>query len=214
MENTEVIDREMEYPKKHLDTSKETEEQQVSIITTTDKSRCYDWIVTLGTCQYAKDRSSFKTYHSIPEIIIGPTLGPKLAPGPTRIIGIGTIELEVRMNSQTDETSLITLYDVLHTPDAPCNGFNPMRKEITEGCGNHCEFDARGATSVTVRGFSDGEQIWYAEECFQGGPWMLILAGEPEGKTYLKAGQDYQSSMFIDPEDAKALGIRCGTLGG
>jgi len=69
-------------------------------------------IIVGGDYHYAKNRSSFKEYHRI-----------KAKVGLTRVIGIGKIELLVERKDGTPYT--LVLEDVLHTPSAICNGFNP-----------------------------------------------------------------------------------------
>lgn len=63
---------------------------------------------------YAKDRSSFKKYCQTNATI-----------GKNRVIGIETVELEVKRSLRDQSTHTLVLDGVLHVPDVICNGFGP-----------------------------------------------------------------------------------------
>jgi hypothetical protein len=73
-------------------------------------------IILTGSVNYAKNRSSFKIYRRI-----------DATAGGAKVIGIGTVELQVRRSHTSCETGILVLENLLHIPSAPCNGFNPLR---------------------------------------------------------------------------------------
>jgi hypothetical protein len=86
---------------------------------TPPRRRCWDWIIVSGNCHYAKNRSSFKVYRRVGRMIRDAT-GAE-----TYIAGVGTVELNVRASSKKGSpTRSLVLENVLHVPDAVCNGFS------------------------------------------------------------------------------------------
>src|SRR5947199_6829766 len=69
------------------------------------RRRCWDWIIVGGHCHYAKNRSSFTTYRRISGTAQG-----------ARVIGIGTVKLQVRRSPTESDTHTLVLEDVLHIP--------------------------------------------------------------------------------------------------
>jgi hypothetical protein len=132
------------------------------------RRRCRDWMLVGGHFHYAKDRSSFKTYRPIRRLAMG-----------LRVLGIGTVELEVRRSPDrpSADTYKLVLENVLHLPDVICNGFNhrivsdPQMLIIQDG--------------GIARGLNiNGEPIWYGNEFCN--LWRLVLAGKPHGESALK----------------------------
>ncbi|KAL3447998.1 hypothetical protein BJX65DRAFT_89201 [Aspergillus insuetus] len=112
--------------------------------------RCFTWLLTpSGTMHWAKNRSSFRTYSRAPTKIAG-----------TRVLGVGTVELKVRRGPSPDEDRMNTLVlsDVLHVPNARCNGICLGR--YCEMTGDRVEVDngpAGDGNGEEVRVFSEGE---------------------------------------------------------
>lgn len=77
------------------------------------RRRCYDWMVVMGDAHYAKNRFSFKNYERI-----------KAMAGGAHVIGIGSVKLEVERSQTNPSIHTITSENVLHMPDAICNGFS------------------------------------------------------------------------------------------
>lgn len=153
--------------------------------------RCWDWIVTSGSCHYARDRSSFKTYRPV-NVTIG------LANTP--ILGVGSVELEVKKSPSGNETGRIVLHKVIHMPSASCNGFIQMMP-ADEGLGTSATFTSVGWQATT----DDGVPVWYAER-FRG-LMKLVIAGNPSGQSWLDPGKVYSLSLYLSPAEMNALGI-------
>ncbi|KAJ0417920.1 hypothetical protein BJY00DRAFT_197443 [Aspergillus carlsbadensis] len=145
--------------------------------------RCWDWMIVSGNTHYAKNRSSFTTYRRVGRSIPRPTTGE------TFVAGIGTVELKVR--TSRDEPGLpdgtLVLENVLHIPSAICNGVSIELSDAIAGnpAGGWDAWDQQDRT------------IWYGER-FYGG-CRLVLAGNPQGESYLEDGL-HMLSMYA-PED-------------
>lgn len=155
------------------------------------RRRCWDWMIVSGHCHYAKNRSSFKTYQHLGKHIHGSIIRtevPRLF-----VAGVGTVELKVRSDikkGSPDHT--LILENVLHIPDAPCNGFcwaKHARK-------HKFLLD----TGAPWRGIDrEGKHIWYSVPFC--GLQKLALAGNPRGESYLKSGELVTLSIYLTDED-------------
>ncbi|RAL09837.1 uncharacterized protein BO97DRAFT_472140 [Aspergillus homomorphus CBS 101889] len=76
-------------------------------------NRCWDWLLLPATSNthFAKNRASFETYRRAPCKIAN-----------QRVLGVGTVQLRVRRAPNDARTTTLVLHDVLHMPDARCNG--------------------------------------------------------------------------------------------
>jgi hypothetical protein len=136
------------------------------------RRRCWDWIVVGGDYHYAKNRSSFKKYHRI-----------KAKIGLTRVIGIGTIELQVERKDSTPYT--LILENVLHTPSAICNGFNPSLTDCRQ----------MWSAADSVEGNSaNGESLWHARNFF--GLPRLVIVNNPEGDSVIEKAKAKKKLPF------------------
>ncbi|KAN0099478.1 hypothetical protein V8E51_013253 [Hyaloscypha variabilis] len=146
------------------------------------RRRCWDWIVVGGDYHYAKNRSSFKEYHRI-----------KAKIGLTRVIGIGTIELFVERKDSTPYT--LVLEDVLHTPSAVCNGFNPSLTNCRQ----------TWTTNDTVEGKdTSGQSLWHARNFF--GLPRLVIVNNPEGDSLIEKAKakrklPFSLSLVVNQEE-------------
>ncbi|KAE9364389.1 hypothetical protein N431DRAFT_431266 [Stipitochalara longipes BDJ] len=146
------------------------------------RRRCWDWIVVGGDYHYAKNRSSFKEYHRI-----------KAKIGLTRVIGIGTIEILVERNDSTPYT--LVLEDVLHTPSAICNGFNPSLTDCRQ----------TWTASDTVEGKdASGQSLWHAQNFF--GLPRLVIVNNPEGDSMIEKAKakrklPFSLSLVVNQEE-------------
>ncbi|KAM5437740.1 hypothetical protein MferCBS31731_005244 [Microsporum ferrugineum] len=150
------------------------------------RRRCFDWMVTSGV-NYAKNRSSFKSYDHIRAVTLSSGV---------RVIGIGTVELQVPRTPNNPEVHTLVLNNVLHTPDSVCNGFNPRL--------------LGGTTSFSepLQSYEkDGRPSYYATIFC--GLWRLVLDGEPEGESTLpeleRNGALLSLSLFLTDEDEDRL---------
>lgn len=150
------------------------------------RRRCWDWMVVSGTCHFAKNRSSFKDYRQVGKDV--PNAMFTDAP-PLYVAGVGTVELKVRASAKKGaSTRTLILEDVLHVPSAMCNGFNVMAY--------HRE---NGGTSGMKDGTDEhGDPLWCSQE-FKGLS-RLVLAGNPQGESYLNDGPK-MLSLYVDLED-------------
>ncbi|KAI7508881.1 hypothetical protein KC347_g5746 [Hortaea werneckii] len=83
---------------------------------------CYDWYLHSGNVHFARDRSAFTSYvpldaTTLRSVAFDQTVGA---------VGIGHVELHVKVSPQSNETRTLQLRDVFHTPTAPCNGLSDM----------------------------------------------------------------------------------------
>ncbi|KAL4789795.1 hypothetical protein BDV19DRAFT_373543 [Aspergillus venezuelensis] len=152
------------------------------------RRRCHDWMIVSGSCHYAKNRSSFTTYRRV-----GKRMGQGLAS--VYVAGIGTIQLQVRSSpARGAPTRTLELHDVLHTPGTICNGFNSMAWQRSEGgpstdlCSGTDRFDAPFWYSKVFRGLN-----------------RLVLAGNPQGESYLPRDTVLALSLYIDPADLEEI---------
>ena len=81
----------------------------------TTKNVCNDWMMVGGHCHYAKDLHWFGDDYK--------KINPLIVDGEHEVIGIGTVELIVRCSTKNFVTQTLVLRNVLHIPEALCNGF-------------------------------------------------------------------------------------------
>jgi hypothetical protein len=146
------------------------------------RRRCWDWIVVGGDYHYAKNRSFFKEYHRI-----------KAKVGLTRVIGIGTIELQVERKDRTPYT--LVLEDVLHIPSAICNGFNPSLTESRQ---------MWSATDAVEGMDGSGQSLWHARNFF--GLPRLVIVNNPEGDSHIEKAKakrklPFSLSLVVNEEE-------------
>lgn len=134
---------------------------------------------------YAKNRSSFRTYRRAPGKI-----------NKNRVLGVGTVELKVRRAPDDDRPNTLVLEDVLHLPNAVCNGLcvgryrerNPGDDmEVAGGEGCRCQVWREGdgnSSHEEEDGHGHGEALWYGEEYH--GCSRVVLWGDPQGSSGLE----------------------------
>jgi hypothetical protein len=156
------------------------------------RRRCWDWMIVSGTSHYAKNRSSFKEYSRVGQTVSNFVIG-----GETYVAGIGTVELNVRTSPKKGSPSRsLVLENVLHIPNAVCNGFSITKYHTTHG----------GTTSLgpVFQGTDEqGSALWYGQS-FRG-LQKLALAGNPQGESYLDDGPKVLS-LYIDEEKILSSG--------
>jgi len=166
---------------------KQQNQEQKQKVPNPPRRRCYDWIIVSGTSHYAKNRSSFKAYQHIT---------PRVAGG-QRVIGVGTVELQVE-TSPTDSTPrTLVIKNVLHIPEAICNGYNPM-----------LDFHAMAWGKEGITGLDkDGEVVWYAVDFC--GLRKLVLAGNPQGESEMQKegneGVGFMLSLYATEEELSSI---------
>ncbi|KAB8261937.1 hypothetical protein BDV32DRAFT_147932 [Aspergillus pseudonomiae] len=151
-------------------------------------NRCWDWIVTDGNCHYAKNRSTFRSYRRAPGKIAG-----------SRVLGVGSVELRVRRRSGDGAINTLVLDNVLHMPNARCNGLSlPKYRETHPLAGVDGEGD-----HVEARSDDGSEPEWYAER-YHGLP-RVVLAGEPQGESHLSDDGHNMLSVMASNEEMEKL---------
>ncbi|MCJ1386735.1 hypothetical protein MMC17_009861 [Xylographa soralifera] len=147
------------------------------------RRRCYDWMIVSGDCHYAKNRSSFTDYRPIQMTAQG-----------LRVIGIGTVRLQVWRSPGASDTHTLLLENVLHTPDAMCNGF---RSQFLGGSESWSADGVQGLDGPT------GQPSWYGVHFC--GLCRLALAGNPRGESVLEErkrdGVVFLLSMYLRDEE-------------
>jgi hypothetical protein len=138
------------------------------------RRRCWDWMIVSGNCHYAKNRSSFQVYRRVGQTVHNCTGGD------TYIAGVGTVELYVRASpKRRSPTRKLVLDNVLHIPSALCNGFSINTYHFTHGGTTRCSPFFQGTDR-------QGSALWYGQP-FRGLE-KLVLAGNPQGESYLDDG--------------------------
>ena len=128
--------------------------------------RCYDWMIVSGN-SYARNRSWFTDYRRVDGGFLD------LSNGKT-VFGIGTVKLKVKCAPGSEETRMVELRNVLHIPEACCNGFVPTHG-VVGGWGH--EFLVAKCEGCRT-------PLWYAEHFC--GLRRLVLAEEKEGESPLR----------------------------
>ncbi|GMG11614.1 hypothetical protein F9C07_2252 [Aspergillus flavus] len=151
-------------------------------------NRCWDWIVTGGNCHYAKNRATFRSYRRAPGKV-----------GGSRVLGVGSVELRVRRRSGDGEINTLVLDNVLHMPNARCNGLSlPKYRETHPLTGVDDEGD-----HIEARSDDGSEPEWYAEGYH--GLSRVVLAGEPQGESHLSDDEHYMLSVMASNEEMEKL---------
>ncbi|KAE8151671.1 hypothetical protein BDV25DRAFT_88586 [Aspergillus avenaceus] len=151
---------------------------------------CYDWMVISGNCHYARDRAVFASYRPVELRLKNNVFNPH---DELLVAGIGTVHLTVCRSPQDPTPHIITLEDVLHIPEAVCNGFNPLLFGSSMSCNaDHWE----GADRA-------GQPVWFSVPF--AGHTRLVLAGNPTGESDLIEGRYYTLSLYITPEEKQFL---------
>ncbi|KAL4875423.1 hypothetical protein BJY04DRAFT_224088 [Aspergillus karnatakaensis] len=151
---------------------------------------CRDWMIVSGNVHYARDKASFTTYTPLNVLLKNNIFNPF---DEMQVAGVGRVELLVPAAAD-DATTLNTLVleDVLHIPEAVCNGFNPLLVGSSMSCGLGCwEGRDRG-----------GRAMWFGLPF--AGMGRLVLAtgmGEGEGESELIEGRQYTLSLYVSPEE-------------
>jgi hypothetical protein len=155
--------------------------------------RCLDWMIVSGTCHFAKDRSAFQTYRGV-----GTSVRNFIIKDQTIFVaGVGTVELRVRSSKEEGSPDrVLVMENVLHIPSAICNGFNWAVYRAINGGHVNLELEFNGCDS-------DGRPLWCGQPYV--GLQKLVLAGNPQGESYLKEGGHYCLSIYVSNDDLRAI---------
>lgn len=149
-----------------------------------------DWMVVQGNAHYARDLSTFlpgsytPTSQTLSHNIFDPS-------SELHVAGIGTVRIPVQTGPAPTDTNVLELHEVLHVPEAVCNGFNPLLYGSSMSC-------YEGFWEGRVPG--GGERPEWVARGFAGGA-RLVLEGRGE--------EDGVGSEIID---SAWEGGGCGSL--
>ncbi|PLN81657.1 hypothetical protein BDW42DRAFT_193562 [Aspergillus taichungensis] len=128
-----------------------------------------DWMVVQGNAHYARDLSTFlpgsyrPTHQTLSHNIFDPS-------SELHVAGIGSVRIPVQTGPAPTDTNVLELHDVLHVPEAVCNGFNPLLYGSSLSC-------YEGWWEGRVAG--GGERPAWVARGFAGGA-RLVLLGRAE----------------------------------
>jgi hypothetical protein len=180
------------HPRASTPTSSRRRRQNANTHAGSHKSnRCWDWIVVGGNCHYAKNRSTFTSYRRAPGKI-----------GRSRVLGIGTVELQVQRGPRDPRPNNLVLEDVWHMPDARCNGLSVSKYTETN---QPSSVESEGQ-HVEAKSDRDGEALWFGDAYC--GCSRVVLTGDPKGDSYLRDGQTHMLSVIASPEELDKLRSR------
>lgn len=145
-----------------------------------------------GTNHYAKNRSAFTTYRR----------APCKVNGHTRVLGVGTVKLDLERSPQDPSTYTLFLHDVLHIPEAVCNGISINPGFM--GAGNY----GISWGDKRIYDADTEEPCWYARAFHNDGLMRCVLAGDPRGQTFLEKDGMYMLSVNASEEELEILGRR------
>ncbi|KAL4890684.1 hypothetical protein BDV59DRAFT_183972 [Aspergillus ambiguus] len=151
---------------------------------------CYDWMVVSGNCHYARDRASFTSYRPVTLRIKNNIFNPHEE---LYVEGVGTVQLTVCRGRNDPSPQVLVLEDVLHIPEAICNGFNPLLYGSSMSCN----------ASYWEGGDVNGQPLWYGLPF--AGATRLVLWGNPQGDSEMIDGRHYTLSLYITPEEKQAI---------
>ncbi|GKZ24010.1 hypothetical protein AbraIFM66951_010263 [Aspergillus brasiliensis] len=100
---------------KHNPSTKAPKPTSSSTSSSSNSSRCFTWLLlpAQSNTHIAKNRSSFSSYRRAPCKIAN-----------QRVLGVGTVQLRVQRAPDDPRTNTLVLHDVLHMPNARCNGIS------------------------------------------------------------------------------------------
>lgn len=158
--------------------------------TTVNSRQCFDWVVVSGNCHYARDQASFTSYQPVAREIKNNVFNPD---DELHVAGVGTVQLTVCKSPDDLGAHTLVLENVLHLPDAICNGFNPLLYGSGMSC--HQEYWQGGDAS--------GNPVWFSTPF--AGQTKLVLAGDPQGESEIIPGRDYTLSLSLSPEEWQSI---------
>ncbi|GAQ33405.1 hypothetical protein AtubIFM56815_003264 [Aspergillus tubingensis] len=130
-----------------------------------NSNRCFTWLLLprQSNTHIAKNRSSFSSYRRAPCKIAN-----------QRVLGVGTVQLRVQRAPDDPRTNTLVLHDVLHMPNARCNGISVSKytgesEEETASEGGSSAGERAVVEEVENGGVvkvkserEDGEGLWFA----------------------------------------------------
>lgn len=157
---------------------------------TSSSNRCWDWMLVNGTSHYAKNRSMFSSYCRAPCQI-----------GLTRVLGVGTVNLETLRGPGDPRPYALQLENVLHIPEAVCNGISIDKLVREKDLDLDVVEEGDGRCCLCCK--QTGESVFYgASYC---GVQRLVLAGNPQGESYLRDGVEYMLDVYAGENQLQEL---------
>ncbi|PYI02959.1 hypothetical protein BO78DRAFT_375932 [Aspergillus sclerotiicarbonarius CBS 121057] len=152
---------------------------------------CHDWMIVQGNVHYARDRAHFTSYRPVTLRLKNNIFNPTEE---LQVAGIGTVQIPaVRSLDNPFDTHTLTLDNVLHIPEAVCNGFNPLLYGSSMSC----------SETAWTGADRDGRMMWVARP-FRGGARM-VLGGGLSGESEIIEGRYYTLSLYVSGEEREGL---------
>ncbi|KAI9368239.1 hypothetical protein BJX61DRAFT_546737 [Aspergillus egyptiacus] len=175
----------------HEPTSEEDSRRKKTRTAHPSASICRDWMIVSGNCHYARDRASFTTYTPVHALLKNNIFNPH---DEMHVAGVGTVHLVVpRGRTDPGSTHTLVLEDVLHIPEAICNGFNPLL--VGSSMSAHGDY-WEGADR-------QGRPMWFGLPF--AGMGRLVLAGPGGGESELVEGRVPTLSLYVSPEERRDI---------
>ncbi|KAL6230512.1 hypothetical protein BDW75DRAFT_222531 [Aspergillus navahoensis] len=154
---------------------------------------CRDWMIVSGNVHYARDKASFVPSSYTP---ISTTLKSNIfSPHDEMIVaGIGDVHLTVPRGINNPSTHTLVLENVLHIPEALCNGFNPLLIGSSMSC--HAEY-WEGCDRW-------GNELWFGTR-FCGVGRLVIVPVDGRTESDLIEGREYTLSLYVSPEEKRVI---------
>ncbi|KAL4900082.1 hypothetical protein BDW74DRAFT_171026 [Aspergillus multicolor] len=153
---------------------------------------CRDWMIVSGNVHYARDAASFvqDTYIPVSAHLKSNMFSPH---DETLVSGIGAVHLTVPRGINDPATHTLVLENVLHIPEALCNGFNPLLVGSSMSC---MEDRWEGCDAL-------GQGMWYGTRFC--GTGRLVLADMGQAESDLIEGREYTLSLYVSPQEKSAI---------
>ncbi|KAL4971246.1 hypothetical protein BDW66DRAFT_163833 [Aspergillus desertorum] len=154
---------------------------------------CRDWMIVSGNVHYARDKASFVPSSYTP---ISTTLKSNIfSPHDEMLVaGIGDVHLTVPRGINDPSTHTLVLENVLHIPEALCNGFNPLLIGSSMSChADYWEGHDRW-----------GNGMWFGTR-FCGVGRLVLAPVDGQAESDLIEGREYTLSLYVSPEEKRVI---------
>jgi hypothetical protein len=165
-----------------------------------NRQPCYDWIFSSASnVHVAIDRSSFKTYAPFKSYVLTVSDYRQIP-----VLGIGTVDLDLRRKKGSRQCHTITLENVLHVPSWMCNVFSDVYFEPVAGNGEFEHEWGREGVQFMKRKEGDKLRTWGYTEEFSGLD-RLVLARSVKGRSPMAedAGREIFSVNLNFPQSQR-----------
>lgn len=121
-----------------------------------------------------------------------------------RVLGIGTVNLQVVRGPEDTRTNTLVLENVLHIPEAICNGIS-----IDQYFTSHPDYDFSFRDGTVCRR-DNREPVWYGRDHSKSSiRKRVVLAGDPKGgESNFEKGVIYSLSVWASDDELDELNRR------